>query len=342
MTFENVRLGRVFQAIAIILAVSFVFQIGISVCYMLVWLGDTVGDLDPNATEEEQNEAFREKFDQWLDEAMEGSGTLNAISIIGWTLMAGFTHIVAYRTARHWATSPEQAVGYGVMIGAGTMLFMGICVLGTPVSIAIKLLFLVLTLGAGALGGQLAGARGPRGAMQPSGGLPPGLGLTRGPANVPPGQNPQTYYNMGVSAALGSRRDEARQHFTRVVQMDPRHLQAWLQLANLADTPGQAWEYIHQARAIDPGNPAVVQAVDIIWPQVAADAGRSVPTAQPPYPGGAQDDVEIPRTTLPGGGPLPKETPSPDVDAVLPPDASALTPPVDSDDSPPDDADDSA
>jgi hypothetical protein len=101
-------------------------------------------------------------------------------------------------------------------------------------------------------------------------------------------------------AALGGRREEARQHFTRVLQMQPRHVAAWLQLANLADTPEQAWNYIQQARSISPTDPAVIQAVEVIWPQVAANAEQQGPSRlQPPYQGATPDDASIPSSTLP-------------------------------------------
>jgi hypothetical protein len=75
-------------------------------------------------------------------------------------------------------------------------------------------------------------------------------------------------YNMGVAAVLGERREEARYYFVQVTQADARNIGAWLYLANLATTPLEAWSYIQQARAIDPGNPAVQEAVALIWPQV--------------------------------------------------------------------------
>jgi hypothetical protein len=75
-------------------------------------------------------------------------------------------------------------------------------------------------------------------------------------------------YNMGVAAALGGRREEARYYFVQVTQADSRHISAWLYLAYLATTPLEAWSFIQQARAIDPGHPAVQEAVGMIWPQV--------------------------------------------------------------------------
>lgn len=77
-------------------------------------------------------------------------------------------------------------------------------------------------------------------------------------------------YNMGVGAALGERREEARYYFSQVTQADPVNVSAWLYLANLSTTPMEAWSYIQQARAIDPGNPGVIQAVNLVYPQIEA------------------------------------------------------------------------
>ncbi len=75
-------------------------------------------------------------------------------------------------------------------------------------------------------------------------------------------------YNLGVAAVLGGRREEARYYFVQVTQTDPTHISAWLYLANMATTPLEAWSYLQQARAIEPGNPAVQEAVTVVWPQV--------------------------------------------------------------------------
>jgi lipoprotein NlpI len=75
-------------------------------------------------------------------------------------------------------------------------------------------------------------------------------------------------YNLGVAAALGNRREEARTQFVQVTQADPRNVGAWLYLANLATTPLEAWSFLQQARSIEPGNPAVQEAVSVVWPQV--------------------------------------------------------------------------
>jgi hypothetical protein len=83
-------------------------------------------------------------------------------------------------------------------------------------------------------------------------------------------------YNMGVAAILGERREEARYYFVQVTQADARNIGAWLYLANLATTPLEAWSYIQQARAIDPGNPAVQEAVALIWPQVSHLYGENL------------------------------------------------------------------
>lgn len=75
-------------------------------------------------------------------------------------------------------------------------------------------------------------------------------------------------YNMGVAAALGTRYEEARYYFVQTTQLEPRHIGAWLYLANLATTPLEAWSYVQQARVIDSGDPMVKEAVRTVWPQV--------------------------------------------------------------------------
>ncbi len=87
-------------------------------------------------------------------------------------------------------------------------------------------------------------------------------------AQLPNSFNVTVAYSMGVAAVLGERREEARYYFVQVTQADPRNVGAWLYLANLATTPLEAWSYIQQARTIEPGNPAVLEAVTIVWPQV--------------------------------------------------------------------------
>ncbi len=83
-------------------------------------------------------------------------------------------------------------------------------------------------------------------------------------------------YNLGVAAVLGGRREEARYYFVQVTQADTRNIGAWLYLANLATTPLEAWSYVQQARAIDPANPSVQEAVSMIWPQVRHLYGENV------------------------------------------------------------------
>ncbi len=82
-------------------------------------------------------------------------------------------------------------------------------------------------------------------------------------------------YQMGAAAVLGGRKEEARFYFVQVTQADPEHVGAWLYLANLATTPLEAWSYLQQARAIEPGNPSVQEAVAVVWPQVRHLYGES-------------------------------------------------------------------
>jgi tetratricopeptide (TPR) repeat protein len=314
MTFENVQFGRVALAVVIVVAVSFLFQMLFGACWGVMRVMSVFGDLDPDATEEEQQERMQEEIDKIYDEAMDGSSTLNTIYVLDWAATAGLAFFMAQRTARRNATSAEQGVGYGVGIGLGTVLLLGLCIIGTPVALAVQLLFILLIFGAAVFGGQMGGQKLDPARAGSGGDMPPGQ-----ISGHPAGENPETYYNMGVSAAMGGRREEARRHFTRVIQLQPRNLAAWLQLANLAESPDEAWQYVQQARAINPNDPAVVQAVEIIWPQVSARReGQPPPSAQPPYQGAPPDDPGITRGTMPGAGPS-----EPDADLKSDPDADS-------------------
>ncbi len=307
MTLQNMQTGRIITAVIVIFVIGIVLSFVIQFGFVMVRFWDVLASMDSNATQAEQEQVIQDEIDKLLAETRDGSSTVNTLSMIQWGLTAVATFFVARRTARHNATSPEQAAGYGVAIGFGVMLLYGLCICSSATDILVKVAFFVLIVAAAAVGGQLGGQN--LGARQPAPEGPgfdgPGVGTSPQGAPRPgaaSGGSPETYYNMGVSAVLGGRREEARQHFTHVLQSQPRHVPAWLQLANLADTPEQAWNYVQQARSINPTDPAVIQAVSVIWPQVAAKASQP-PHGQPPYPGGQQDDVAIPRGTLPGATP---------------------------------------
>lgn len=307
MTFQNVQAARVMQAVAIVFGVSVVLSF-LASCAMLPLMSsgmlerfsDLLGVIrDPNVSPEQLQSEVDALANDFGPE-------LNLQYGVQWALAAAVTFSVARRVARG-AESPEQAAGYGLLIGLGTAFTYGVlCVMCSIALLAVRVVFWSLLVAAGALGGQLGGQRlAPAKAKRaPEAGWGSALGMPLPPTAARPTGNPEIYYNMGVMAAQGGRPDEARQHFTRALQMQPRHVAAWLQLANLADTPEQAWNYIQQARLISPSDPAVQQAVEVIWPKVAASARQAGPPRnQPPYAGGALDDVAIPRTTLPGGAP---------------------------------------
>ncbi|MEW6580374.1 MAG: tetratricopeptide repeat protein [Chloroflexota bacterium] len=326
MTFQGIRAGRVVQAVFTVFMVSLALSL-LTSCLLMPFvsadmverLSDLFASFNTSGSDQEQQiEQFQADVNAF---AQDFESELTIYYAVQWTLVAAVTYIVAGRMARR-ATTPAQAAGYGLLIGAGVLLSYGaFCVVMTIAPGGIKLLYLILLVMAGYFGGRSGAGR-----LLPAEAIAPDRSKPKRPSFVPgqPGVRPEIFYNMGVQAALGGRRDEARQHFTRAVQGNPRYVEAWLQLANLADTPEQAWNYLQQARAISPDDPAVQQAVDVIWPQVAASAEAISPSrAQPPYPGGTQDDAAIPRSTLPAGIyaddlPLP---PAEDADGAAPPDS---------------------
>jgi len=216
-------------------------------------------------------------YEQMADITSEFHSEYTAMLLVQWTLSL-LGPLWLGRWAAKQATSPQQAVGYGTVVGLSVLFTYGLMWIAlSPVNGLLRLGFLLLVPLAGALGGRWAGAnlakfsRSVPPAIQPQAyELPP-----QTPWGPAAGSGPDVYYQMGITAAMGARREEARGHFNRVLQMNPYYLPAWLQLANLADTPEQAWNYIQQARAVNPNDPAVVQAVNLIWPQVAANAARS-------------------------------------------------------------------
>ncbi len=315
MRLDNLDLALIVRAIGLIFVAGIALSFLTSCLSVWLWppemierLTDTLGRVtDPNASQQELQNDLISITDEYASE-------LAAQYVVQWSLAGLVTFSIARRTAARAATS-SQATGYGVAIGVGTAFTYGVmCVMCTITALWLRLLFFLVFILAGMFGGQSAtpgkGKRELPGEplAGPSASAPPlwpgGLAAPR-PASGP---RPEIYYNMGVTAAQGGRREEARQHFTRVVQLQPRNMAAWLQLANLADTPDQAWNYVQQARKIDPNNPQVKQAVDIIWPQVQAEARRPA-SLQPPYPGAGPDDANIPSVKLPR--PTPPDEPSP-------------------------------
>jgi hypothetical protein len=359
--FDNIQTGRIIRAIAIVSLIGTVLSFSLCYCYLIIKLMDNI---DPEADLGAQQTAVQNDAELLLEDIYRDiPSDLNILYMIQLFLAALLVYWQAYWAARH-AQSSRLAMIQATSVGIGVVCTYGLLLLlFSPVPYLLQLIFDVIFITASALAGRTAGqlieisgpipprtpARQPgRSGPMPFGRLnPPPTRQSVFPVQVPTGENPDIYYNMGVSAALGGRREEARQHFTHTLQIQPRHVAAWLQLANLANTPEQAWNYIQQARAIDPHTSDVMQAVNVVWPQVAANAGRpqqppapaalppdypvAPPHIQPPYKGGQLDDIEIPRVTLPDITP-----PEPESDADIDTDVDADTDTAaDSDDAPP-------
>jgi tetratricopeptide (TPR) repeat protein len=324
MTFHDINFGRVFQAVMFIFGVSIALYFLTSLAALAFVSQDMIDRLqdvsteysnflsnpDNNGTAQDELETkLRDFFADYQGQILGMLALFCGQSVV----MLGVTFWFARRAALQ-ATSRAQANGYGVVIGLGVAVAVAtICVLINPATLFFGIVFMAFIVMAALVGGWQAGQRLDRTAppFEPghaAGAMPPGM------LAAPQGSDASVYFNMGVTAAMGGRREEARQHFRAVLQLQPRNVPAWLQLANLADSPAQAWEYIQQARAISPNDPAVVDAVNVIWPQVQGEV-PGAPRAQPPYKGGAMDDTEIPRSTLPG----PDETAPPEPDDDEPP-----------------------
>lgn len=332
MTFENIQFPRVLRGVAVIWVAGIILSFLASCLLIPMWpqeLSDRLTNTLEQSTKKDADYTVLQKDLESVAEDYQTELTVNYS--LQWMLVSIVTYIVARRTAAA-ASSPQQAAGYGVAVGVGVAMTYGVlCVMCSIALLVLRLLFFVVLAGAGLLGGQTAGRnldpeQARRAAAEAQQRRAQGsLGGSSLRAPVPSGTNPEIYYNMGITAAVGGRPDEARQHFKHVLQMQPRHIPAWLQLANLSGSPEEAWQYIQQARAIDASDPAVVEAVNIIWPQVAARAaGREQPPhAQPPYQG-AEDDVSSPpRTVPPPQQMVPPEAPEAGPDDKSEPDDSS-------------------
>lgn len=280
-------MNRVIRAVAIVSILGIVLSGCGCYGYLVAQIMPKVDSSSNMATQQDQMQAELEPL---MRDVYEDPPTdLNIIFAIQLGLL-----LVLALWQSNWAAqqsdSPQQAVGHGLIVSLGVLITYGVLVLFfAPTSVWIKLGFAVGLIGVGWWGGQIAAQNlhktkraapvAPFGSPIP-GGLPPSSPRYGSPLPMP-GLNPDIVYNMGVSAAMGGRPDEARQHFTRALQINPRSIAAWLQLANLASTPEEAWNYIQQARALNPADPGVVQAVGVIWPQVARRAKAASQTGTP-------------------------------------------------------------
>ncbi|MCD4686575.1 MAG: hypothetical protein K8S97_11630 [Anaerolineae bacterium] len=304
MSFQHIQYRRVIMGVVTIFGVSFILSL-LSQClvspFMPAEIGERTMDLFETVNDEETTpekfDAERERF--WSDFGRE----LTIQYAMQWFIVALVTFIMAQRIARRAATR-EQAIGYGVLIGIGVIASYGLlcsCLpaiyLAPNTLFPLAVIFWIVFAMAGYLGGRSVSND-----LQPTPAAVTFGSAPHAPQSQAASGDVAMYYNMGVQAALGGRREEARQHFSRVLQGQPRNLAAWLQLANLADTPQDAWQYVQQARAINPSDPAVLQAVDIIWPQVAQSAAQQGPPASqlpgaspahsaPRVPGSALDEI---------------------------------------------------
>jgi hypothetical protein len=259
-------------ATIILMGLTLMIQFG----YMLV---RAVSDLPQNASPAEQQARFDAEISQMNREISQGAQNFTIVYMIAWGLAVPITFAASYWAARG-AENPRMASMTGGAVAVGIVSTYGVaCVLcssGTNSGLfMVALGFDGLLFASGVLGGRLAA----RGLNKPRRRPQSAPAPTWTPPAMPNGT--EIYFNMGVVAAVGGRRDEARKHFGTVIQMAPYHIGAWLQLANLADTPEEAWDYVQQARAVNPNDPAVIEAVNVIWPRIKAKQAPESPPDEP-------------------------------------------------------------
>jgi hypothetical protein len=283
MSFEKLQIRRIVQTVFFAVIILTGLTVGVQGCYMSARTLYSTRDLPNDASQQDLQARMNEEATQMNREISQGAQSFTIVYMITWALAVVVTFGAGYWAARD-NENPTQAAMTGIAVAFGIVSTYGFfCVLTASATngglLLIGLGFNGLLFAAGLLGGRFAGRLilHPRLKRQRS--LPPAPTAAWNPAVMPAGTD--VYFNMGIAAAMGGRREEARKHFGVVLQMAPHHIGAWLQLANLADTPQQAWDYIQQARAINPNDPAVQQAMNIIWPKL--------PPTTPDIPSGPSD-----------------------------------------------------
>jgi len=297
--FETFQWGRVLRAIVIVSGVGAVVTFTLWFCIVSIMLVARLDTMAP--TQADIDRETNELQAELIENPPQG---LNVLFVVQLSLTALFTYWVAGWASRR-ALTPFHAMFQGSVVGMGVALLYGAFLLFFLIPPLTQLIFNLIFISAGILAGRRAAyrikkegplpeqpKRGPLLASQRRQPLVPGPPLSTYSADPAAAE---IYYNLGVTAALGSRRDEAREHFMHVLQLNARHVAAWLQLANLSDTPEQAWNYIQQARAINPNDPGVIEAVNTIWPQVVANARRVAPPGESVNGGSATTTPSLPK-----------------------------------------------
>jgi len=62
------------------------------------------------------------------------------------------------------------------------------------------------------------------------------------------------FMQRGLEAAQAGQRARARRYFAAVLELDPRHAEAWLERAAVLDDPQEVMAHLAQALTLDPGN----------------------------------------------------------------------------------------
>ena len=110
----------------------------------------------------------------------------------------------------------------------------------------------------------------------------------------------------GVEAARAGQRARARRYFAAVLEIEPGHVDAWLERAAVAEDPLEAMGQVARVLELDRGNERARQALRDLRRQVGnASAGhgtRSLPRSSSPVP--------VPRPLLPLAEPRSRPSPS--------------------------------
>ncbi len=168
MTFQDVKIGRVVQSVALIFVISIVLYFVLYCSTLLMVTGmmerfEELGNMYMDMIDEDadQDVVIQDLQNEFDDVVAEYRTELYVQNIMQWSLAVLVTFIFARRGARKAASSPEQASGYGLLIGLGSMMTFGaLCMMCNDLvaQFLVRVMFMGFMVGAGYLGGRSGGS----------------------------------------------------------------------------------------------------------------------------------------------------------------------------------------
>ncbi len=116
--------------------------------------------------------------------------------------------------------------------------------------------------------------------------------MTDGPRRTPTSkQQIVALMQQGLQAARAGQRARARRYFAAALEIDPTHIEAWLQRAAVVDDPQEAMAHLGRVLALDPENQRARQALRVARRRAANLPAYALPMQPPVAPSG----IPVPR-----------------------------------------------